>query len=231
MRTKKISINRIPALIWGNESDQVYIHVHGKMSRKEYAEGFAQIAEEKGFQTLSFDLPEHGERTGGKERCDVWNGVHDCLSVAAFADKNWKQVSLMACSIGAYFSLQAFAERRFGRCLFTSPIVDMEWLVRKMMDMAGADERKLEKEQEIPTAIDPLRWDYYRYILAHLITRWDSPTAILYGGKDSLQPLHSIQSFSNRFGAVLTVSPESEHFFMSEADLEITSRWLSENIR
>ena len=52
-----------------------------------------------------------------------------------------------------------------------------------MMDMAGTDERKLEKEQEIPTAIDPLRWDYYRYILAHLITRWDSPTAILYGGK------------------------------------------------
>lgn len=231
MHTKKISINGIPALIWGKESDQVYIHVHGKMSRKEYAEGFAQIAEEKGFQTLSFDLPEHGERTGGKERCDVWNGVHDCLSVAAFADKNWKRVSLMACSIGAYFSLQAFSGRTFDRCLFTSPIVDMEWLVRKMMDITGVDERELEKRQEIPTEIDPLRWDYYQYILSHPIVRWDASTAILYGGKDSLQPLHSVQSFSNRFGAELTVSPESEHSFLSESDLIITARWLRENIR
>ena len=231
MHTKKISINGIPALIWGKESDQVYIHVHGKMSRKEYAEGFAQIAEEKGFQTLSFDLPEHGERTGGKERCDIWNGVRDCLSIASFADKNWAHISLMACSIGAYFSLQAFSGRTFDRCLFTSPIVDMEWLVRKMMDITGVDERELEKRQEIPTAIDPLRWDYYQYILSHPIVRWDASTAILYGGKDSLQPLHSVQSFSNRFGAELTVSPESEHSFLSESDLIITARWLRENIR
>ena len=89
----------------------------------------------------------------------------------------------------------------------------------------------LEKRQEIPTAIDPLRWDYYQYILSHPIVRWDASTAILYGGKDSLQPLHSIQSFSNRFGAELTVSPESEHSFLSESDLIITARWLRKNIR
>lgn len=60
MKKELLTINGIPAILWGNASDKIYIHVHGKMSRKEYAESFAAIAERKGYQTLSFDLPEHG---------------------------------------------------------------------------------------------------------------------------------------------------------------------------
>lgn len=45
---KHIQINNIPAMIWGKKSDKIYIHVHGKMSCKEYAEDFATIAEKKG---------------------------------------------------------------------------------------------------------------------------------------------------------------------------------------
>ena len=47
MKTLKIIIEGIPAIIWGEASEKVYIHVHGKMSRKEYAEAFAEIAEKK----------------------------------------------------------------------------------------------------------------------------------------------------------------------------------------
>ena len=57
-----LRIDGIPAILWGAPSDRVYIHVHGKQSRKEYAEEFAVLAEERGYQTLSFDLPRHGER-------------------------------------------------------------------------------------------------------------------------------------------------------------------------
>jgi hypothetical protein len=31
-------IDGIPAILWGERSEKIYIHVHGKMSRKEYAE-------------------------------------------------------------------------------------------------------------------------------------------------------------------------------------------------
>ena len=72
MKTTKIKINNIPAIIWGEESDKVYLFVHGKMSSKEAAEQFAGIAEEKGYQTVSFDLPQHGERCDGTERCHIW---------------------------------------------------------------------------------------------------------------------------------------------------------------
>lgn len=70
MKTQKFMLDDIPSILWGEDSNKVYVHVHGKMGRKEYAESFAAIAETKGYQTLSFDLPEHGERTDPEEmRC------------------------------------------------------------------------------------------------------------------------------------------------------------------
>lgn len=62
MIKEKLKIKDIPAIIWGKKSDKIYIYVHGKNGSKEEAEMFAEKAVDKGFQVLSFDLPEHGER-------------------------------------------------------------------------------------------------------------------------------------------------------------------------
>lgn len=130
---KEQKINGIPSIIWGKPSSKVFIHVHGKMSRKEYAGQFARIAESKGYQTVSFDLPEHGERQNSDYRCDVWNGTHDLNVIADYVFTHWESVSLYACSLGAYFALNCYADRSFEKCLFQSPIVDMKWLVQHMM--------------------------------------------------------------------------------------------------
>ena len=230
MINEKISIDGIPAILWGKPSKKLYIHVHGKMSRKEYAGQFAEIAGSKGFQTLSFDLPEHGERTDTAYRCDVWNGMHDLRVIAEYAFAGWENVSLFACSLGAYFSLNTFADKLFEKCLFQSPIVDMKWLVQHMMLWSGISEKELEEKQEIVTEIDTLRWDYYQFILSHPVIRWPFPTAILYGTKDDLQPITSLREFADKFGAELTVSPQSEHPFMAPEDQKIVEKWLYENI-
>lgn len=219
----------IPAILWGEDSNRVYVHVHGKMSRKEYAESFAAIAETKGYQTLSFDLPEHGERTDSK-RCDVWNGVSDLRTISDYAFTNWERVSLYACSIGAYFSLNAYNTMPFEKALFQSPIVDMERLVKNMMLWSGVTEAELESKKEIPSPVDTLRWDYYQYIISHPITQWNIPTAILYGGKDNLQPEESVRAFAEKFGCSLTVSENSEHPFMAQSDALIVENWLCRNI-
>ncbi len=200
------------------------------MGRKEYAEQFAAIAERKDYQTLSFDLPEHGERTDTTYRCDVWNGIHDLNAVADYVFAKWNQVSLFACSLGAYFSLNAYNNRTLEKCLFQSPIVDMKWLVEHMMLWSGVTEEQLKQSNEIVTDIDTLRWNYYQYILAHPINLWAFPTAILYGGKDNMQPIVSLQAFVEKFGAVLTVSEQSDHSFMGPADFDIVEQWLSDNI-
>lgn len=219
----------IPSILWGEDSNRVYVHVHGKMSRKEYAESFAAIAETKGYQTLNFDLPEHGERTDSK-RCDVWDGVSDLRTISDYAFANWERVSLYACSIGAYFSLNAYNTMPFEKALFQSPIVDMERLVKNMMLWSGVTEAELESKKEIPSPVDTLRWDYYQYIISHPITQWNIPTAILYGGKDNLQPEESVRAFAEKFGCSLTVSENSEHPFMAQSDALIVENWLCRNI-
>lgn len=222
-------LDDIPSILWGEDSNKVYVHVHGKMSRKEYAESFAAIAETKGYQTLSFDLPEHGERTDSK-RCDVWDGVSDLRTISDYAFANWERVSLYACSIGAYFSLNAYNAMAFEKALFQSPIVDMERLVKNMMLWSGVTEAELESKKEIPSPVDTLRWDYYQYIISHPITQWNIPTAILYGGKDNLQPEESVRAFAEKFGCSLTVSENSEHPFMAQSDALIVENWLCRNI-
>ena len=230
MEKTNLMICGIPSILWGIPSDRLYIYIHGKMSRKEYAESFAKIAEENGFQTLSFDLPQHGERTDDSYRCDVWNGITDLNIIADYAFANYSRISLFACSLGAYFALNTYAERKFEKCLFQSPIVDMEWLVKHMMLWSGVTEHRLEAEKEIETDIDLLRWDYYCYILSHPVKKWNISTAVLYGGKDNLQPQESIYDFAGRFGAKLTVSENSEHPFMAQTDVPIVEKWIRDNI-
>ena len=230
MLKNTFTVSGIPAVLWGAPSDKVFIHVHGKLSRKEHAEPFAAIAGEKGWQTLSFDLPEHGERSGQSDRCDVWTGVRDLDIIADHAFGNWRHVALFACSLGAYFSLNAYPSRKLEKCLFQSPIVDMKWLVEHMMLWAGVTPEMLKAKKRIETPLDTLSWDYYKYILEHTEYEWPFPTGILYAGKDGLQPEASVRAFAARHGAALTVAPESLHPFMAEGDRAIVEAWLRKEI-
>ena len=225
-----LRIRGIPALVWGEPSEKVYLWVHEKMSRKEETEEFAHLAEERGYQTISFDLPEHGERAGSRERCDVFQGMQDLKVVGDYVFDRWKKVSLYGCSLGAFFSLYTYPQRRFERCLFQSPIVDMEYLVGQMMLWFDVTPERLQREGEIDTPVDPLRWDYFQYVKEHPITRWDSPTRILYGDRDALQAETVMSAFAQRHGCRLTIARGSDHPFGEPEDAVIVKRWLEENL-
>lgn len=230
MEQTNIFIENIPVIIWGKPSDKAYIHVHGKMSCKEYAAEFAEIAAEKGYQTISFDLPDHGERKGRGERCDIWSGIHDLSIIRDYVFEKWSGVSLFACSLGAYFSLNTYCADSFKKCLFQSPILDMEYLIGQMMIWFNITEERLEAEKEIETPVDLMTWDYYRYVKSHPLKGWDIPTAVLYGGKDNFQSRDIVESFVEKYGCRLTVSENSEHPFMEQSDFEVVRKWLSDNI-
>ena len=230
MIVNKIKINNIPALVWGEKSEKVYLCVHGKISSKESAEGVANIAEQKGYQTISFDLPGHGERTDENLRCDIWNGKHDLAVVGDYVFANWKEVSLFACSLGAYFSLNTYHTYNIKKCLFQSPILDMEYLIKQMMMWFEVSEERLAREKEIDTPIDIMTWDYYQYVKAHPIRNWDIPTNILYGGKDNLQSLAVIKTFADKYNCGLTIAENSEHPFMGEEDGFLVDKWLRDHM-
>ncbi len=230
MKQERIEICAIPALIWGEASEKVLLCVHGKMSSKESAEGIARLAEEKGYQTISFDLPQHGERKGEANRCDIWNGIRDLTAVGEYVFSHWQKVNLYACSLGAFFSLHAYNTFPFHKALFQSPIVDMEYLIGQMMLWFDIPEERLEREQEIVTPIDVLSWKYRQYVQAHPICRWNIPTSILFAGKDDLQSRQVMTAFAQRFGCKLTIAEQSRHPFMEEHDASLVENWLRENL-
>ncbi|WP_099204756.1 alpha/beta hydrolase [Scatolibacter rhodanostii] len=230
MKKEKTCLEYIPAIIWGEKSDKVYIFVHGKMSNKESAEAFAEIAASRGYQTISFDLPEHGERTDRNYKCNVMNGVTDLAKIGNYVFEKWQTVSLFGCSLGACFSLYTYQNRRFENCLFQSPIVNMEYLIQQMFIWFGITEEQLKVAGEIETPVDTMSWLYYQYIKENPIYQWTAPTHVLYGAKDNLQSREVIDEFAGQFGCKVTVAENSEHAFMNHGDEAIVKSWIEKSL-
>lgn len=227
MKEKHILILEIPAVLYGDSSENLFLYIHGKMGCKEEAARFAEIVCPKGYQVLSMDLPGHGERTGEMERFVPWEVVPELQAVYEFAQKHWKRISLYANSIGAYFSLLAFQKVKQEKSLFVSPILDMEKLICDMMGWAGVTQEQLKEAGEIPTAFgETLSWEYLTYAAENRITRWCSPTAILYAGQDHLTARETVEAFAQRFGCMVTVMENGEHWFHTEEQLAVLDTWL-----
>ena len=227
MKEKHILVLEIPAVLYGDSSESLFLYIHGKMGCKEEAAHFAEIVCPKGYQELSIDLTGHGERTVEMERFVPWEVVPELQAVYGFAQQRWKKISLYANSIGAYFSLLAFQEAKLEKSLFVSPILDMEKLIRDMMGWAGVTQEQLMEAGEIPTAFgEALSWKYLTYGLEHRIAKWDSPTAILYAGQDHLTARKTVEEFARRFGCTVTIMENGEHWFHTQEQLAVLDVWL-----
>ena len=231
MKEERCIIQSIPAIVYGDSSESLFLYIHGKMGRKEEAAHLAEIVYPMGYQVLSIDLPGHGERTGEMERFVPWEVVPELQAVYANTQKRWKKISLYANSIGAYFSLLALRDAKLEKSLFVSPVLDMEKLIRDMMGWAGVTQEQLKEAGEIPAAFgETLSWNYLTYAAEHRITKWDSPTAILYAGHDHLTARETVDDFAKRFGCTVTVMENGEHWFHSEEQLAVLDAWLRKEI-
>lgn len=226
MREEKFIIDAIPAVLYGELSDRLYLFVHGKCGCKEEGEAFAETVCPKGWQVLAIDLPEHGERRGGKPGFDPWHVVPELRAVLAYARQRWGHIALRAASIGAWFSMQAFAGEPLKKALFVSPVLDMEKLIRNMMLWASVDVARLEQEGEIPTDFgETLSWRYLQFAREHPVAGWAINTAILYPGRDNLTTRTTVDEFAHHFGCDLTVMEDGEHWFHTPEQLAVLQKW------
>jgi alpha-beta hydrolase superfamily lysophospholipase len=233
MKKDHLLIERIPAILWGEPSDKLFIAVHGNMSSKDDSVIviFAEEAIDKGYQVLSFDLPGHGERKGEDDVCKVENCVRDLTVIMAYAQTIASNINVFACSMGAYFSLLAYRDLPLEQCLFLSPILNMERIINNMMAWFNISEDRLELEKKIETPIgQPLYWDYYCYVTSHPIDNWDIPTAILYGSDDNLTEFEVVSKFVKRYHCKLQVLEHGDHYFHTDEQLNYFRQWLRENI-
>jgi len=229
MKIEKKNINLIPSTIWGSQSDKIYIYIHGKNSKKEYADKLAEEGNVKGFQVISFDLPKHGERKNEDKQFIIQNCVPELISIYDYVSKNWKEISIYASSIGAYFSLVAYENYRINNCLFESPVLDMERVITNMMGWFNVTEYDLERKKEIETPIgETLSWQYLTYVREHKISKWKNETHIIYGENDNITERDVIDSFINNYNAKLTLVKNGEHFLHSTEELNKLSNWIKE---
>ena len=184
-----------PALIIGEKSDKVFLFVHGLHGRKEEALAFAEVAVPKGYQILSIDLPVERE---------PWEVLPLLNEVRDFLYENWKNVSVRANSIGAWFALLAFQNMKVEQALFVSPILDMKKFIELM-----------------PQRED----DYYEWVVNHPITRWDASTYILRPAVDPVVSEEVGRDFINQHQCQVTLMPNGEHWFHTPEQLAFMKTW------
>ncbi|MCR5136906.1 MAG: alpha/beta hydrolase [Oscillospiraceae bacterium] len=135
-------------------------------------------------------------------------------------------ITLIANSIGAFFSMSAGIDGLIRKAYFISPVVSMERLICNMMAWAGVTEKLLKEKGVIATPFgEELSWDYLCYVREHLV-QWHVPTEILYGSCDSLTPYETVSLFAEERNAGLTVMEGGEHWFHTEEQMEFLDEWI-----
>ena len=226
MKKQTVTLEGVPAVLYGERSRRAYLYLHGKNGCKEEAERFAAAACEAGWQVLAIDLPEHGARKNSPEQLLPWVVVPELQAVYARMKPVWAHIRLYGVSIGAWFAMLALEEKPIRNALFVSPVVDMEALIVGMMQGAGVTEAQLQEAGEIPTGFgETLSWPYLCWVREHPLHWRHTRTQVLYGGADNVTSWDTIERFRQQSGAHLTILADGEHWFHTETQLAILQEW------
>lgn len=193
----------------------LFIYIHGKGGNADEALHYKSLFPD--CDVTGFDYKSNTPWDAKKEFSDYFDSVAN----------SYDEVSLIANSIGAFFSMNALAEKPIKKAFFISPMVNLEKLICDMMMWAGISEETLREKKEIATDFgENLSWEYLCYVRENPI-KWHIPTQILYGSNDNLTTLETMQEFANKAGATLTVMEGGEHWFHTEEQMEFLDRWIT----
>lgn len=194
--------------------DKAVLYIHGKNG--DYLEAGRYGKNCPGFDVIGvdyrMDLPWMA--------CDQIQAAHDRIR------RRYDRLYVIANSVGAYFAMVSLGDCNVEKALFISPVLDMEQLIRGMMDRAGVSEAELREKKEIRTDFgEMLSWEYLRFVREHPIT-WDIPTEILYGGDDDLVPRQTVDRFVHDHGAGLTILEKGGHWFHTDEQVAFLDDWM-----
>ena len=194
------------------ENAIIYIHgKYGTAEEGEYYKKFFKEADVIGFEYTS-EYP--------------WNFQKEFSTFFDDISEKYKKISIIANSIGAYFTMLSLTNKNIEKAFFISPIVDMEKLITDMMFLENITEKELYKKKEIKTSFgEILSWDYLTFARKNPI-EWNIPTYILYGENDDLTSYETILDFTNKSKANLTIMKGGEHWFHTDEQIEFLNNWI-----
>ena len=202
--------------------NKLVIYIHGKGGDPAEAEHFRPLFQSH--DIIGFDY--HSQTP--------WQAEEEFTEFAASLCEKYTSVTLIANSIGAYFSLCSLGDTKINEAFLISPVFDMENLIVSMMKAANITEEELKSKGKIKTSFGETL--SYRYLCYARENRpfWNIPTHILYGEKDELTSYETISAFSDKINATLTVMKNGEHYFHTDEQMHFLDsyirRWTSDDI-
>ena len=191
------------------------IYIHGKGGNAQEAEHYKSLFLR--YDVIGFDYKSNTPWDAKQEFAEYFDNL----------SKDYASISIIANSIGAFFCINALEDKKIKKAYFISPIVDMEQLILDMMQWANVTENKLQEEKYIQTTFgETLSWEYLVWVRNHPIY-WKIPTKILYGSKDHLQSIDTIESFAKQFGAKVCVMENGEHWFHTNEQMDFLDNWIT----
>ena len=129
------------------------IYIHGKGGSAAESEHYKPLFPD--CEVIVLDYQTFNPWETGKE---IGDAVKEMKS-------KYENISLIANSIGAFFSMNAAIDDIIQKAYFISPIVDMEKLITDMMRWANVTEQELESKGVIHTDFgEDLSWEYLSYV-------------------------------------------------------------------
>jgi len=192
----------------------VVIYIHGKYGTVEEAEYYKKFFNEA--DIIGFEYTSEYPWDFQKEFSNFIDNIYI----------KYKKISIIANSIGAYFTMLSLINKNIEKAFFISPIVDMEKLITDMMFLENITEEELYKKKKIKTSFgEILSWDYLTFARKNPI-EWNIPTYILYGENDDLTSYETILNFTNKSKANLTIMKGGEHWFHTDEQIEFLNNWI-----
>ena len=192
----------------------VVIYIHGKYGTAEEVEHYKKFFNEA--DIIGFKYTSEYPWDFQKEFSNFIDNIYI----------KYKKISIIANSIGAYFTMLSLTNKNIEKAFFISPIVDMEKLITDMMFLENITEKELYRKKEIKTSFgETLSWDYLTFARKNPI-EWNIPTYILYGEKDKLTSYETILNFTNKSKAHLTIMKDGEHWFHTDEQMEFLNNWI-----
>jgi len=192
----------------------VVIYIHGKYGTVEEAEYYKKFFNEA--DIIGFEYTSEYPWDFQKEFSNFIDNIYT----------KYKKISIIANSIGAYFTMLSLTNKNIEKAFFISPIVDMEKLITDMMFLENITEEELYKKKKIKTSFgETVSWDYLTFARKNPI-EWNIPTYILYGENDDLTSYETILNFTNKSKANLTIMKGGEHWFHTDEQIEFLNNWI-----
>ena len=216
-------------------NNTLVIYIHGKGGNADESEHYKKLF--AGCDIAGFDSKSE----------TPWDFKDEFLNWAEEKFYNYKNVILVANSIGAYFSMNAISRineeidekgnrqnkitAKISKAFFISPIVNMEKLIGNMMTWANVTENQLKQKKIVNTDFgENLSWEYLTYVRKNPI-EWEIPTEILYGEHDNLTSLETVSEFARAHNANLTVMNGGEHWFHTDEQMKFLDGWIEKRLK